>query len=165
MPALPANAWKILTLIIRQTADLHKESEALSYEQIKKGTGIRSDTTVCKMLSILAQKSLICKKKPADWRSNHYRLNTNSIHALSDDYTEKFEVEQQPDLGQESPSTPKNEVEPQPDLGQESPFTPKYEVEHERSFNFLELLNALQAFNRQIPNPLREYQKYLWSNG
>ena len=57
MPTLPANAWKILTFIIRRTVGLHKDSEARIKEQIKTGTGIRSDSTVCKMLLILVQKS------------------------------------------------------------------------------------------------------------
>ena len=117
MPTLPANAWKILTFIIRRAVGCAKDREALSYKQIKKGTGIRSDSTVCKMLLILAQKCLICISSPGDWRSNHYRLNRNlSIYPHGRD-------------------APFEKVEPPHNLVKDERSTPKYEVEAPRQLS------------------------------
>lgn len=78
MPQLSPNAWKCLCFIIRKTKGWHKDSDDLSFSQIKKGTGIKSDPTVSKALKELEQAScILVKRKPDDqWASNTYRLNT-----------------------------------------------------------------------------------------
>lgn len=56
MPMCPPNAWKILCFVIRKTKGWRKDTDALSYSQIRKGCGISSDATIRKALDWLTDK-------------------------------------------------------------------------------------------------------------
>jgi phage replication O-like protein O len=50
MPRLSGTEWKILCFIIRKTVGFQKETDAIAYSQIVKGTGIRSRNAVAQAL-------------------------------------------------------------------------------------------------------------------
>jgi hypothetical protein len=100
MPRVSANAWKALCLIIRKTKGWGKKSDELSYEQIKQGTGISSDTTVAKILAelqdvgqfgspiILVRGSQ--KNGVTSHKANRYALNRNFFLEVSAEEIEQF---------------------------------------------------------------------------
>jgi len=59
MPKLNGSAWKVLSFIIRKTKGWHKNRDELAFSQIRKGTGIGSNTTVRKALETLDNMGLI----------------------------------------------------------------------------------------------------------
>lgn len=77
MPKVSPNEWKCLCLIIRKTIGWHKEHDELSFSQIKKGTGIKSNTTVADALKELEKAGYITVDRFVDdqWKSNIYALN------------------------------------------------------------------------------------------
>jgi hypothetical protein len=84
MPLLPANAWKILCFILRETKGWHTDHTQVAYKAIKAGTGIASDETVARNLKILLGQSshpkfaglnLLIKSTEGRWDSATYRLN------------------------------------------------------------------------------------------
>lgn len=87
MPRVSGNAWKVLCLIIRKTKGWGKRSDDLSYDQIQVGTGIRSDTTIAKVLDELKDKTLFGspiilvkgnqKTGITSHKANAYALNRN----------------------------------------------------------------------------------------
>lgn len=70
-PLLSLSAWSVLCVIVRRTRGWGKSSDAISYQQIKKATGLKSDATVAKALAELLSEecfgqSLICRQTPDD---------------------------------------------------------------------------------------------------
>lgn len=63
MRVVPNSAFKIIMLIIRQTRGWKKDSNWLTYDQIRAGTGIKSDTTVSKMLGYLERNKMILVRR------------------------------------------------------------------------------------------------------
>lgn len=59
MPFCPPNAFKVLMLVLRKTRGWKKEEDVLRYEEIKAGTGIKSNTTLAKELDWLVGKKLL----------------------------------------------------------------------------------------------------------
>lgn len=59
MPYCPPNAFKVLLFVLRKTRGWKKEEDILRYEEIKAGTGIKSDTTLSKELEWLLDKKLL----------------------------------------------------------------------------------------------------------
>lgn len=53
MPVCPPNAWKVLCFVLRKTRGWQREGDRLSYAQIRKGTGIKSDATINQSLKWL----------------------------------------------------------------------------------------------------------------
>lgn len=77
MPKTTPNGWKCLCFIIRKTKGWHKLSDDLSFSQIKKGTGIKSDPTISAALKELEDsKFILVKRNDGQWNSNTYTLNT-----------------------------------------------------------------------------------------
>lgn len=50
MPTLSLPAWKVLCFIIRKTIGYQKDVDFISYSQIRKGTGIKSNESVRRAL-------------------------------------------------------------------------------------------------------------------
>jgi len=73
MPSVSPSAWKVLTVIIRQTVGWvedrqtgkRKEWDQISYSQLKEKTGIGSDATITKALRELQQGGYIDTKPGA----------------------------------------------------------------------------------------------------
>lgn len=59
MRTLSGNEYKVLNVILRFTAGWHQERDRASYKQIKKYTGIKSDTTISKCLKKLDELGYI----------------------------------------------------------------------------------------------------------
>lgn len=59
MPRVSANAFKVLCLVLRRTKGWKKGSDALSYTQIKEGTGIKADPTVSRAIKELLEGDYI----------------------------------------------------------------------------------------------------------
>jgi len=77
MPGLSPNSWKCLCFIIRKTVGWQKDIDAISFSQIRKGTGIGSNATVSKALKELESRHYILVGRPNEtWESNLYTLNT-----------------------------------------------------------------------------------------
>lgn len=98
MPELSANSWKCLTLIVRRTIGWGKDSETLSYEQFRLGTGIQSDSTIRAALMPLQQQNYIIvtiAKRPnngEEWQPNSYKLNTAlQVRVVFDQSTGMFQ--------------------------------------------------------------------------
>ncbi|UNU74136.1 replication protein [Moraxella nasovis] len=72
---ISGNACKIYLLIVRKTRGWHKETDRISYSQIKKATGIGSYATIDKALSELVEIGLISVKSGNEKQANEYRLN------------------------------------------------------------------------------------------
>ena len=106
MPGISHTAWKILCYIIRRTRGWQKDHDKISYRQIKKGTGIKSDTTVSSGLKLLvSDKKIVLAQGSGDkWTAYTYGLNAD------------FELEI-PTPKNEVAVTPKNEVGPAPKNG------------------------------------------------
>lgn len=83
MPMCPPNAWKILCFVLRKTKGWRKESDTLSYTQIRKGCGISSDATVRKALEWLTHEdhrllnAETGKDKAGRQQTTLYALNRN----------------------------------------------------------------------------------------
>lgn len=76
MPNVSPAEWKILCFIIRKTVGWHKEEDKLSLSQIKDGTGIKSRTTISKVISKLEEAKYIIVYRPDDQETpNTYSLN------------------------------------------------------------------------------------------
>jgi hypothetical protein len=61
MKRCPPNAFKVLCLILRKTRGWRKDSDSISYTQIRNGTGIASDTTVHTALKWLHDQGMILR--------------------------------------------------------------------------------------------------------
>lgn len=76
MPTLSGSEWKILSLIIRKTIGWHKELDGIAYSQMRKGTGIKSNTTIQKAVHSLLDKGIIEQGQTGLKTDPHfYRLN------------------------------------------------------------------------------------------
>lgn len=138
MPSVSPTAWMVLCLIIRKTTGWRKESDNLSLGEIKKGTGIKSDTTIIKAVNELEEKGYIIANRHSQTRkANTYALNVSLEIELPT--TPKNEVvtttesivEDEPTSESEVVTTPKNEVD--------KPLTtPKNGDTKEDSFNPIE---------------------------
>lgn len=76
MPIVGPNAWKTLCFIVRKTRGWHKETDRLSFSQLRAGTGISSDATVNKAVIELAAKGYIIVRRTGQWEANEYLLNS-----------------------------------------------------------------------------------------
>ena len=77
MPSLKPNEWKVLCFVIRKTEGWGKDAETLSYSEIKKGTGIKSDPTLSSAIKGLIVKNYVFKVAgDGQWDANTYQLNT-----------------------------------------------------------------------------------------
>lgn len=76
MPTLPANAWKVLCYVIRETKGRQEDSKGLPYSQIKRGTGIKSDATISTALHTLIDGHYIVASTAEKWETVCYQLNT-----------------------------------------------------------------------------------------
>lgn len=97
MPELSGNQWKVLTYIVRRTIGWQKQQEVLSYEQIRTGTGIASDTTISACLDALEQFGYIAIERAPkqtggqEWQANVYKLNTDyQMRVMFDQKTGAF---------------------------------------------------------------------------
>lgn len=78
MPNVSGSAWKIFSLIIRKTKGWQKDEDDISYSQLRKGTGISSNTTIKKGIAELLELGVIQQGKPAHEADPYgYRLNKN----------------------------------------------------------------------------------------
>lgn len=94
MPKCPPNAWKVLCLIIRKTRGWKKGWDAISYSQIKEGTGIKGDPTVTDALKWLMKKNLVIRSEGEKWSASSYALNQGFELADERGYsTKEIEVE------------------------------------------------------------------------
>lgn len=76
MPSVSGNAWKVLCLIIRKTRGWQKESDEISFSQIRDGSGIKTNHTVARAVDELEQAGYIIVTRGAgDWDTNTYALN------------------------------------------------------------------------------------------
>lgn len=80
MPTLKPNAWKLLCFIMRKTNGWNKQTEHLSYGQLRAGTGIASDATLASTIKELAEAHYIIVT-PTQWQTNEYALNYDFIIA------------------------------------------------------------------------------------
>jgi len=87
MPSLPANAWKVLCLIVRKTRGWQKDMDRMSYSQIEAGAGIGSSATVSTAIKVLLDKQLIVKVPGNPWTSMGYRINSALEIEVLDDST------------------------------------------------------------------------------
>lgn len=78
MPELSGSAWKVLSYFLRRTIGWQKSGDRISYSQIAKGTGIKSDTTITKALEVLIERRYMVRVPPdAAWETAFYFLNTD----------------------------------------------------------------------------------------
>ena len=114
LPKISKNAWATLDFFIRQTDGWGDEEASLSYADIKRGTGIKSDGTISKVIrELISYNYIIVKPGENTWEPNRYALNADL--EIEDDYhasdyrckrpTTKIEV------AEYTPTT-KNEVAP-----------------------------------------------------
>lgn len=81
MPSLKPNAWKVLCFVIRQTIGWkdreggRKQTDQLSYSQLRKGTGIASDMTLHAALKELLKAKLVKCQKGKHRDAHTYGLN------------------------------------------------------------------------------------------
>lgn len=101
MPTLSPTQWITLCFIIMKTVGWNKERDAISYSQIKKGTGIKSDTTVSNAIGYLLEKEVI----GSDMQSDGGWI-TSSVYWLNSHYG--VVVDRTTENGVPSRSTPKN---------------------------------------------------------
>src|SRR5690606_7638540 len=83
MPQLSHTAWKVLSVLIRQTIGFQKEHDKISHAQLTKKTGINTRATLIKAVKELETWGII-KKAPLErktgnlkYETNVYFLNTN----------------------------------------------------------------------------------------
>ena len=105
MPCMSNAAWKTLSYIVRQTDGWNSDDAGLSYNDIKRGTGIRSDGTVSKVIQeLLALNYIVAKPGENTWEPNRYALNSD-LEIEADYHATDYRVMR---------TTPKNEVVPTP---------------------------------------------------
>src|SRR5689334_6805817 len=75
MPQLSANAWKILTYIIRQTVGWHEEQRDIGYRKIALRTGIKSYSTIARAIEELVQFGCITVDRGHGDTASTYRIN------------------------------------------------------------------------------------------
>ncbi len=141
MPRLSGAAWKVLCLIVRKTRGWNKKSDAISYSQIKAGTGIKSDTTIRAALKDLlaldkqgqpTSLSIILKRDGASqFDATRYALNRKfslpvAPHLLPRDEEEIDPFEGENPAPKSEVGTSKNGAMPTPKNG--AVTTPKNEV-------------------------------------
>lgn len=59
MPIIKLSSWAVLCFIMRKTIGWQKESDEVSYSQIKSGTGIKSDATIRSAIEELENNGLV----------------------------------------------------------------------------------------------------------
>ena len=76
MPNVKPNAWKVLCLIVRKTYGWQKDSDHISFTQIKEGTGMSSPQTITNAIKQLAGDGhIIIHKSGGKWEAHEYSLN------------------------------------------------------------------------------------------
>ena len=104
MPFCPPNAFKILLFVLRKTRGWKKDEDVLRYEEIKAGTGIRSDATLVKELDWLKNKKLLNAR---DESGKEHKRGTRRAPAYS--LNREFEIRGSTSEN-EAASTSENEV-------------------------------------------------------
>lgn len=74
MSSLKATSWAVFCLIMRKTIGWQKESDEVSYSQIKAGTGIKSEATIRSAITELSERGLILIQT-TEGKTNFYILN------------------------------------------------------------------------------------------
>jgi len=77
MKEVSPNAYKILLTIFRKTRGWNKTHDAISYSQLREGTGIASNTTIQKGINELEQKGMIRIFKGGNPQPDTYSLDEN----------------------------------------------------------------------------------------
>lgn len=75
MPMCPPNSFKVLCFILRKTKGWSKETEAISYEALQKGTGISSRSTLSGSIKWLRRNNLIVVDDGGGSTVARYSLN------------------------------------------------------------------------------------------
>ncbi|RYX80117.1 hypothetical protein EON83_29980 [bacterium] len=109
-PRLSLSAWSVLCVIVRRTRGWGKKYDAISYEQIKQATGIKSTATISKALTELLSefpfgKPLLrrqrsCERSASCREATRYALNP------------RFELEADSSGGEQEPPVTDAESEP-----------------------------------------------------
>lgn len=77
MPHVSANAWRIITVVIRKTYGWHKRKDRISFSQFISLTGIKNKSTLSNALSECLEKGVLLRHKKGN--SFEYELNRNYI--------------------------------------------------------------------------------------
>lgn len=85
LPSLKLSSWAVFCVIMRKTIGWQKESDEVSYSQIKNGTGIQTNATVSAAIKELKQKELILTTS-AEGKSNLFTLNREFTIEVPDQY-------------------------------------------------------------------------------
>jgi len=89
MRKCPPNAFKVLMLVIRNTEGWRREEDAISYSQIRRATGIASDSTVHDAIGWLLDEGMIlATKSPRDGVTQTTRYQINRQYQVRVDTTE-----------------------------------------------------------------------------
>ena len=84
MPKLSGNAFKLLTFIIRKTKGWQKDWDRISYSQMTEGTGIKSRSTLSKVIEELLDEGCIFRKKSNnDTGLDEFEYSLNRSYTLS----------------------------------------------------------------------------------
>jgi len=117
MPRVSSGALKVLLLVIRRTTGYDQRNAALTYADIKKGTGIKSDATVDKSLDHLCGTAIfgaavLLKKTPGSVGAAPHKASKFAINRsfAVDSDTLKNEVYASKNEALKSSDTSKNEV-------------------------------------------------------
>lgn len=150
MPALPANAWKVLCFIYRKTRGWNKESDRLSYTQIAAGTGIKSSATISEALKLLETKHYIIKTTGDQWDTVTYQLNS-ALKIEANTATES------PALKNEATS----EIKAKPALKNEAVSLQKLNTQEEKKKNKDTKRERVQPHTPRPPTPVPKKQTTL----
>lgn len=77
LPLCSANEFKILMVIFRKTRGWSKDTDKISYSQMKEATGIGSDATIRKATKALEENGMIFIAPGEDGEPSTYMLNRN----------------------------------------------------------------------------------------
>jgi hypothetical protein len=98
MPRLSFPAWKVLCLILRKTIGWtdgnggRKMQDAISYSQLRAGTGISQNATIRRALVELAEEGVILAINPGTGRTVVYQLNRQYAITVTEDVTGPPEI-------------------------------------------------------------------------
>lgn len=78
MPSISGNAWKLLCLVVRQTAGWNRREVGLSYRDLIKGMGVKSRSTVAAAIRELEPLNLLTTTHAEWWEETRFGLNYES---------------------------------------------------------------------------------------
>lgn len=91
MADISGNACKLYLIIVRKTRGWQKESDRISYSQLRKFSGIKSDTTIQNAIKELAQEGIIKVKTGSTVAANEYELNDDYLGSTETVVLQKLE--------------------------------------------------------------------------